>query len=69
MTEPPVHIRRADDSGATYCGQRGESISLAFWFDHVVANRDGCCKGIWRRLCDTCDHRLPFPPKGTLRGG
>lgn len=51
------------DHATTFCGRRGESISLAHWHYHVVPNRDGCCKELYRRLCDDCDKVIPFSMK------
>lgn len=57
-TPPPVHIRMPVTL-MTYCGARGESISLEFWFDHVVPHRESCCRALWRRLCQECDRLIP----------
>ena len=67
---PPLHIRRPDDPSKAFCGHRGgETISLAFWLDHVVPHRTSRCAGLWARLCRECDKRIPFPTKGSLQGG
>lgn len=65
MTTPPrVHIRMPVTL-MTYCGAIGESMSLDFWFEHVVPNRDGCCHALYRRLCVKCDHLIPHQPPRT----
>jgi hypothetical protein len=50
----------AHDWSTTYCGEHGESMSLEFWFDHVVPNRESCCAALFNRLCRECDKLIPF---------
>lgn len=52
MTAPVCHIR-AETTRKTLCGETGESISINF-MDHVIPNKDGCCKNLWNRLCPVC---------------
>jgi hypothetical protein len=42
------------DPAGTYCSQAGESMSLEFWLDHVVPNREDCCRELYKRLCPEC---------------
>jgi len=58
----------AHDPATTYCGAcDGESLSLAFWLEHVVPHRMGCCAKLYARLCSDCDQFIPFTIDGQPR--
>lgn len=52
----------AHDAATTYCNEKGESVSLSFFVEHVARNHTGCCTNLWRRLCRDCDRLIPRPP-------
>ena len=50
----------AHEYGHTYCGARGESVSIEHWFDHIVPHRESCCAQPYERLCPACKKLIPF---------
>lgn len=59
-----VHIREgqtvmSNGNGGTYCGGRGETVSYEHVVTHIFVNRDGCCRRLFQRLCDTCLDKMP----------
>lgn len=50
----------AHQFGHTYCGTKGESVSMEYWFNHIVPRRESCCAALFKRLCPACKKRMPF---------